>query len=284
MEEIIMKLKYLDYPFTLKDMNLFYESLNSPTQIRYNTMEWLFSLMEKENLDMLLANESGQITYSQEEKILSLFQIFTIDETKDNILGYSTPVNNNKAFINLLNFTIKYLNIKQNKNILNQEIDSANKLINIINKNKIELFKKDIRLFISLKDKEKNKLELSDSQEDKINIKKINESINNCKNLIEKVDKKLEKLKNINLSENNEQQNVYDKLELKKALNMLETNVDEFLVDFNENYEKELKYINPDNISHLDIVIDDLLKEYKKIENVACILEEIFAIHNKIIA
>ena len=284
MEEIIMKLKYLDYPFTLKDMNLFYESLNSPTQIRYNTMEWLFSLMEKENLEMLLANENEQIAYSQEEKILALFQIFTIDETKDNILGYSTQVNNNKAFINLLNFTIKYLNIKQNKNILNQEIDSANKLIDIINKNKIELFKKDIRLFISLKDKEKNKLELSDSQEDKINIKKINESINNCKNLIEKVDKKLEKLKNINLNENNEQQNVYDKLELKKALNILETNLDEFLVDFNENYEKELKYINPDNISHLDIVIDDLLKEYKKIENVACILEEIFAIHNKIIA
>ena len=281
MEEIIMKLKYLDYPFTLKDMNLFYESLNSPTQIRYNTMEWLFSLMEKENLDMLLANENEQIAYSQEEKILALFQIFTIDETKDNILGYSTQVNNNKAFINLLNFTIKYLNIKQNKNILNQEIDSANKLIDIINKNKIELFKKNIRLFISLKDKEKNKLENSDSQEDKINIKKINESINNCKNLIEKVDKKLEKLKNINLNESNEQQNVYDKLELKKALNILETNLDEFLVDFNENYEKELKYINPDNISHLDEVIDDLLNEYKKIENVACILEEIFSIHNK---
>jgi hypothetical protein len=264
-------------------MNLFYESLNSPTQIRYNTMEWLFSLMEKENLDELLANENEQIAYSQEEKILALFQIFTIDETKDNILGYSTQVNNNKAFINLLNFTIKYLNIKQNKNILNQEIDSANKLIDIINKNKIELFKKNIRLFISLKDKEKNKLENSDSQEDKINIKKINESINNCKNLIEKVDKKLEKLKNINLNESNEQQNVYDKLELKKALNILETNLDEFLVDFNENYEKELKYINPDNISHLDEVIDDLLNEYKKIENVACILEEIFAIHNKII-
>lgn len=284
MEEIIMKLKYLDYPFTLKDMNLFYESLNSPTQIRYNTMEWLFSLMEKENLDMLLANENEQIAYSQEEKILALFQIFTIDETKDNILGYSTQVNNNKAFIDLLNFTIKYLNIKQNKNILNQEIDSANKLIDIINKNKIELFKKNIRLFISLKDKEKDKLENSDSQEDKINIKKINESINNCKNLIEKVDKKLEKLKNINLNENKEQQNVYDKLELKKALNILETNLDEFLVDFNENYEKELKYINPDNISHLDEVIDDLLNEYKKIENVASILEEIFAIHNKIIA
>ena len=281
MEEIITKLKYLDYPFTLKDMNLFYESLNSPTQIRYNTMEWLFSLMEKENIDILLSNENGQEKYSQEEKLLTLFQIFTLDETKDNILGYSTEINNNKTFINLLNFTIKYLNIKQNKTILNQEIDSANKLIDIINKNKIELFKKNIRLFISLKEKEKNKLVNSD--EDKINIKKINESINNCKILIEKVDKKLEKLKNINLSENNEQQNIYDKLELKKALNILEKNIDEFLVDFNDNYEKELKYINPDNISHLDERNEELLKEYEKIENVAAILEQIFAIHNKII-
>ena len=281
MEEIITKLKYLDYPFTLKDMNLFYESLNSPTQIRYNTMEWLFSLMEKENIDILLSNENGQEKYSQEEKLLTLFQIFTLDETKDNILGYSTQINNNKTFINLLNFTIKYLNIKQNKTILNQEIDSANKLIDIINKNKIELFKKNIRLFISLKEKEKNKLVNSD--EDKINIKKINESINNCKILIEKVDKKLEKLKNINLTENNEQQNIYDKLELKKALNILEKNIDEFLVDFNDNYEKELKYINPDNISHLDERNEELLKEYEKIENVAAILEQIFAIHNKII-
>ena len=285
MEEIITKLKYLDYPFTLKDMNLFYESLNSPTQIRYNTMEWLFSLMEKENIDILLSNENGQEKYSQEEKLLTLFQIFTLDETKDNILGYSTQINNNKTFINLLNFTIKYLNIKQNKTILNQEIDSANKLIDIINKNKIELFKKNIRLFISLKEKEKNKLVNSD--EDKINIKKINESINNCKILIEKViekvEKKLDKLNNIKINDNNEQQNIYDKLELKKALNILEKNIDEFLVDFNDNYEKELKYINPDNISHLDERNEELLKEYEKIENVAAILEQIFAIHNKII-
>ena len=283
MEEIITKFKYLDYPFTLKDMNLFYESLNSPTQIRYNTMEWLFSLMEKENLDILLSNENEKEKLSQEEKILNLFQIFTLDETKDNILGYSTQVNNNKTFINLLNFTIKYLNIKQNKNILTKEIDSANKLIDIINKNKIELFKKNIRLFISLNEKEKNKLTYSDSDENKLKIKKINESIHNCQILIEKVDKKLEKLKNINLNENNEELNVYDKLELKKALNTLEKNIDEFLIDFNDNYEKELKYINPDSISHLDEKNDELLNEYKKIQNVASILEEIFAVHNKII-
>ena len=185
MEEIIIKLKYLDFPFALKDMNLFYESLNSPTQIRYNTMEWLFSLMEKENIDILLSSEKEQVNYSQEEKILLLFQIFTLEETKDNILGYSTEINNNKTFINLLNFTIKYLNIKQNKNILNQEIESATKLIDVINKNKIELFKKNIRLFISLKEREKNNINnINFSEEEKINIKKINESINNCKILI----------------------------------------------------------------------------------------------------
>ena len=282
MEEIIIKLKYLDYPFTLKDMNLFYESLNSPTQIRYNTMEWLFSLMEKENIDILLSSEKEQVNYSQEEKILLLFQIFTLEETKDNILGYSTEINNNKTFINLLNFTIKYLNIKQNKNILNQEIESAAKLIDIINKNKIELFKKKIRLFISIKENEKNKFEYDKtlSDEEKLNIRKINESINNCKVLIEKVEKKLDKLNNIKINDNNEQQNIYDKLELKKSLNNLEKNVDEFLIDFNENYEKEL---NPESISHLDEKNTELLNEYKKIENIASLLEEIFAIHNKII-
>ena len=284
MEEIIIKLKYLDFPFTLKDMNLFYQSLNSPTQIRYNTMEWLFSLMEKENIDILLSSEKEQ-EYSQEEKLVLLFQIFTLEETKDNILGYSTEINNTKTFINLLNFTIKYLNIKENKNILSQEIDSAAKLIDIINKNKIELFKKNIRLFISLKENEKNKLEYDKyfSDEEKINIKKINESINNCKLLVEKVEKKLDKLNNIKINDNNEQQNIYDKLELKKSLNNLEKNVDEFLVDFNENYEKELKYINPETISHLDEKNTELLNEYKKIENIASLLEEIFAIHNKII-
>ena len=59
--------------------------------------------------------------------------------------------------------------------------------------------------------------------------------------------------------------------------------MDEFLIDFNNNYEKELKYINPDNISHLDEKNTELLNEYKKIENIALLLEEIFAIQNKII-
>ena len=283
MDEIIIKLKYLDFPFILKDMNLFYESLNSPTQIRYNTMEWLFSLMEKENIDILISNEKEK--YSQEEKIILLFQLFNLDETKDNILGYSTEINNNKTFLNLLNFVIKYINIKQNKNIFNQEIESAIKFVDIINKNKIELFKKNIRLFIYLKQNEKDKINKDNfySEEDRVNIKKINESINNCKLLIEKVERKLEKLKNFKINDNNEQQNIYDKLELKKTLMIFEKSLDEFLVDFNNNYEKELKYIHPDNISHLDEKNTELLNEYKKIENIASLLEEIFALHNKII-
>ena len=274
MDEIVLKLKYLEYPFTLKDMKLFNESINSPTQIRYNAIEWLFSLMEKDNIESLFCQENK---YSQEEKIVLLFQLFNLDETKDNILGYSTAINNNKTFLNLLNFTIKYLNIKNKKNILNQELDLAMKLIDVIDNNKNELFKNDIRLFIN--DKNKN-----NEKNNKINIQKINDDINNCKLLIEKVDKKLEKLNKIDISgEKKEEKNIYDKLELKKYLNTFEKNLDEFLVDFNNYYEKELKYINPDNLSHLDETNTELLNQYKKIEDVSSILEEMFSIHNKII-
>lgn len=274
MDEIVLKLKYLEYPFTLKDMKLFNESINSPTQIRYNAIEWLFSLMEKDNIESLFGQENK---YSQEEKIVLLFQLFNLDETKDNILGYSTAINNNKTFLNLLNFTIKYLNIKNKKNILNQELDLAMKLIDVIDNNKNELFKNDIRLFIN--DKSKN-----NEKNNKINIQKINDDINNCKLLIEKVDKKLEKLNKIDIiGEKKEEKNIYDKLELKKYLNTFEKNLDEFLVDFNNYYEKELKYINPDNLSHLDETNTELLNQYKKIEDVSSILEEMFSIHNKII-
>ena len=275
MEEIIQKLKYLEYPFTIQDMKLFYESINSPTQIRYNAMEWLFSLMDKESIESLLTNN-----YTQEEKIILLFQLFNLDETKDNILGYSTEINNTKTFINLLNFVIKYINIKNNKNIFNQELELANKLIDVIDKNKVDLFKKNIRLFIN----DINNHNANNDINNKINVKKINDDINNCKLLIEKVEKKLEKLNNIEINEESiGETNIYDKLEFKKCLNIFEKNLDEFLVDFNNFYEKELKYINPDNISHLDEKNTELLNQYQKIENVASILEEMFSIHNKII-
>ena len=275
MDEIIQKLKYLEYPFTIQDMKLFYESINSPTQIRYNAIEWLFSLMDKESIEQLLTNN-----YTQEEKIILLFQLFNLDETKDNILGYSTEINNTKTFINLLNFVIKYINIKNNKNIFNQELELANKLIDVIDKNKVDLFKKNIRLFIN----DINNHNANNDINNKINVKKINDDINNCKLLIEKVEKKLEKLNNIEINEESiGETNIYDKLEFKKCLNIFEKNLDEFLVDFNNFYEKELRYINPDNISHLDEKNTELLNQYQKIENVASILEEMFSIHNKII-
>ena len=275
MEEIVQKLKYLEYPFTIKDLKLFYESINSPTQIRYNAIEWLFSLMDKESIEQLLTNN-----YTQEEKIILLFQLFNLDETKDNILGYSTEINNTKTFINLLNFVIKYIYIKNNKNIFNQELELANKLIDVIDKNKVDLFKKNIRLFIN----DINNHNANNDINNKINVKKINDDINNCKLLIEKVEKKLEKLNNIEINEESiGETNIYDKLEFKKCLNIFEKNLDEFLVDFNNFYEKELKYINPDNISHLDEKNTELLNQYQKIENVASILEEMFSIHNKII-
>ena len=66
-------------------------------------------------------------------------------------------------------------------------------------------------------------------------------------------------------------------------LNVFEVNLNDFLSDFNGFYEKEIKYIPPDIISHLDERNTELLNEYNKIENIASSLEEIFAIYNKII-
>ena len=271
MEEIIVKLQYLDFPFTLTDMNLFMESLNSPTQIRYNTMEWLFTLMEKDICSTLFPNNNS----SMEERLIVLFDFFNLDETKDNILGYSTAINNNKTFLNLLNFTIKYQNLKQSTPIFNLELEKILKFLEIILNNKIDIFNKNIRLFVSLKEK--------NVSDEKINLKKINEMIDNCKAIIEKVENKLSKLKDIKINENTDQKNIYDKLELKKLLNVFEVNLNDFLSDFNGFYEKEIKYIPPDIISHLDERNTELLNEYNKIENIASSLEEIFAIHNKII-
>ena len=271
MEEIIVKLQYLDFPFTLTDMNLFMESLNSPTQIRYNTMEWLFTLMEKDICTTLFPNNNS----SMEERLIVLFDFFNLDETKDNILGYSTAINNNKTFLNLLNFTIKYQNLKQSTPIFNLELEKILKFLEIILNNKIDIFNKNIRLFVSLKEK--------NVSDEKINLKKINEMIDNCKAIIEKVENKLSKLKDIKINENTDQKNIYDKLELKKLLNVFEVNLNDFLSDFNGFYEKEIKYIPPDIISHLDERNTELLNEYNKIENIASSLEEIFAIHNKII-
>lgn len=271
MEEIIVKLQYLDYPFTLTDMNLFLESLNSPTQIRYNTMEWLFTSMEKDIYTTLFTCNNSSI----EERLILLFDFFNLDETKDNILGYSTPINNNKTFINLLNFAIKYQNLKQSTTIFNSELEKILKFLEITLKNKIDIFNRNIRLFVSLKEK--------NVCDEKINLKRINEMIDNCKTLIEKVEIKLNKLKDIKINENSDQKNIYDKLELKKLLNIFEGNLNEFLIDFNGLYEKEIKYIPPDTVSHLDERNRDLLNEYNIIENIASSLEEIFALHNKII-
>ena len=90
MEEIIEKLQFLNYPFTINDMNLFYQSLISPTKLRLETIEWLFNKMEPEILNKILLN----IDNDENTRILTMFKIFNISETKDNILGLSTEINN----------------------------------------------------------------------------------------------------------------------------------------------------------------------------------------------
>ncbi len=111
MEEILLKLEYLKYPFTINDNNLFWQSLISPTQIRKDTIEWLFHKMEGELINNIFINNEEQIS-----RLQILFKFFGINETKDNILGLSTDINNQKCLLNLINFTIKYIKINNNNN------------------------------------------------------------------------------------------------------------------------------------------------------------------------
>ena len=270
MEEILLKLEYLKYPFTINDNNLFWQSLISPTQIRKDTIEWLFHKMEGELIKIIFINNQDQIN-----RLQILFKFFGINETKDNILGLSTDINNHKCLLNLINFTIKYINIKSNNQIEFNEINKSISLINFMDKNKIQLFKDDIRLFIpevngSIINKEQN-----------ITSKYYLDNIEQTKLLINKLDSKIEKLNSLNI--NYDIISKEDEMELFKTIINFNKAIEYFLKDFNNLYEKELKYIAPDKLPTLQFDIDNFNEKYNELENIASLLEEIFAIHNKII-
>jgi hypothetical protein len=271
MEEILLKLGYLKYPFTINDNNLFWQSLISPTQIRKDTIEWLFHKMEGELINNIFINNEEQIT-----RLQILFKFFGINETKDNILGLSTDINNQKCLLNLINFTIKYINIKSNNQIEFNEINKSISLISFMDKNKIELFKDDIRLFIP---------EINGNiinKENKINNKYFMDNIEQTKLLIKKVDGKLEKLNTLNI--NYDIISKEDEMELFKTIINFNKSIEYFLKDFNTLYEKELKYISPEKLPSLQNDINNFNEKYNELENIASLLEEIFAIHNKIIS
>lgn len=271
MEEILLKLEYLKYPFTINDNNLFWQSLISPTQIRKDTIEWLFHKMEGELINNIFINNEEQIT-----RLQILFKFFGINETKDNILGLSTDINNQKCLLNLINFTIKYINIKSNNQIEFNEINKSISLISFMDKNKIELFKDDIRLFIP---------EINGNiinKENKINNKYFMDNIEQTKLLIKKVDGKLEKLNTLNI--NYDIISKEDEMELFKTIINFNKSIEYFLKDFNTLYEKELKYISPEKLPSLQNDINNFNEKYNELENIASLLEEIFAIHNKIIS
>ena len=271
MEEILLKLEYLKYPFTINDNNLFWQSLISPTQIRKDTIEWLFHKMEGELINNIFINNEEQIS-----RLQILFKFFGINETKDNILGLSTDINNQKCLLNLINFTIKYINIKSNNQIEFNEINKSISLISFMDKNKIELFKDDIRLFIP---------EINGNiinKDNKINNKYFMDNIEQTKLLIKKVDGKLEKLNTLNI--NYDVISKEDEMELFKTIIDFNKAIEYFLKDFNTLYEKELKYISPEKLPSLQNDINNFNEKYNELENIASLLEEIFAIHNKIIS
>ena len=271
MEEILLKLEYLKYPFTINDNNLFWQSLISPTQIRKDTIEWLFHKMEGELIKIIFINNQDQIN-----RLQILFKFFGINETKDNILGLSTDINNHKCLLNLINFTIKYINIKSNNQIEFNEINKSISLISFMDKNKIELFKDDIRLFIP---------EINGNiinKDNKINNKYFMDNIEQTKLLIKKVDGKLEKLNTLNI--NYDIISKEDEMELFKTIINFNKSIEYFLKDFNTLYEKELKYISPEKLPSLQNDINNFNEKYNELENIASLLEEIFDIHNKIIS
>ena len=87
-------------------------------------------------------------------------------------------------------------------------------------------------------------------------------------------------MKNLNL--NYERISREDELELKTNLKRFEKEIDIFLKDFNQLYEKELKYIAPEKVSNLHLDVDIFNEKYKQLENIAILLEQIYALHNKI--
>lgn len=269
---ILENLSTLKYPFTIEDNKIFVDSLNSPTQVRHDTIEWLFHQMEPELIDKIFGNKTNQVT-----RLQMLFKFFGINETKDNITGMSTQENNMKCLYNLTNFTLKYLNIQSNENLSTQETSKAYELINYVNKNKIEIFKEKIRLFVKeagIRNSEKN-------EEAKIYPKNIQKNIDDTKQLIEKLNQKLSKISSLNISY--EESGREDSLELKKHLIKLDKEVDIFLKSFNSVYEKEIKYISDDKIGKLHIDCESFLNNFNQLQNISDTLEQIFAIHNNIV-
>jgi hypothetical protein len=258
----------LHYPTPIDDARLFIDTINSPTQLRTDLMIWLFYQMEP---------QLNLITQSKDP--LELFKLFSIHDTKDNILALSTPLNNIKSLLNLITFTIQYIQTKQNSNP-HIEINKSLTILDYFQSNKLSIFKDSLRLFIPQPNEHKispdiNNIEL-------VNNKNIQKNIENTRQLVNKLEQKLQKLYAMNIKYEDITRD--EELELKKYLNAFDKSIDIFLKDFNTLYEKELKYISDDKKSKLHLDIDVFYKSYSQLEEIAHILEEIFAMHNKIVS
>ena len=197
-----------------------------------------------------------------------------IEETKDNILGLSTEENNMKTLLNLIDFAIRFIHINSSEEVAVGEIRKSIRMYEIINENRKDLFKSDIRLFLP------SKIAASTTVPKEINLKEMKITIENTEALILKLDKKISKLKTYDLNYAN-----IDKrgsISLKNALLKYNKSIDCYLRDFNALYEKELKYIPPEKLSKLDEKIKSFFTEYNKMTEVANDLTQIFSVHNKI--
>lgn len=289
--QLIDLLVELKFPLKISDKEEFMQNLLSPGNLRYTTIDWLLTFLDDDNFSIFKKFNEILCDYDRIEVYLIILKNIGIEYDKSDsdfkkaISGLSSNNEAEKILHNLAYF------VKIHKLIFNSEnrdnsikpekiINDSLMIINFLTDNKLNIFRQNIRLFAPEIKLKENKQIQNDESNLTFNPKELQERISSYNKLISKVDKKLEKLKILDLNfENVEMENL---LQLKQSLINFEKTMDGFLKDYNQIYSKDIKYISEDKISKLNLSVENFNEKYNVILNIAAMLEEIFALHNRI--
>jgi hypothetical protein len=281
----------LEFPLKINDKEEFMQNLLSPGNLRYTTIDWLLTSLDDDNFSIFEKFKEILSDYDRIEIYLIIFKNIGIEYDKSDsdlkkaISGLSCNIEAEKVLLNLVNFVkihkllFKAEN-KENSFKPDKIINESLLIINYLTDNKLTIFKENIRLFAPEIKLKENKQIQNEEGNITFNPKEVQERISSYNKLISKVDKKLDKLKKLNLNfDNVEMENL---LELKQSLINFEKTMDGFIKDYNQIYAKDIKYISEDKISNLHLSVESFNEKYNVILNIAGMLEEIFALHNRI--
>jgi hypothetical protein len=299
---IIKSLTKLKYPQLISDEDEFILQLISPSNLRYNTIEWLFNFITFNSSSSLIEkiySQQENLSNNIENKIEVFFFIvkfidlefpknkkaFSDGEYKKSIAGLGSTADSLQFIVCLIEFISTYYETLVSKRINHhKEISQILQMITFLTENKKDIFKEKVRLFAPeirlIKDK-KTEESVNESKLNQINTKEINEKIKEYEKTKNKLEKKLAKLREMDL--NFELVERDEVLQFKSLLVNFEKSLDNFIKIYNNNYSSNIKYISEDKISDLHEYTDNFLSKYDVLLNLANSLEEIFALHNKLI-